>query len=150
MSKTTTFLLVEDDLNDVFSVEREFRSAPPHIRLRVLPDAVEAMHYLQGEGLYADRQNFPLPDVILLDLKMPRISGFEFLEWLRKESDPQHRLLPVIITSSSAFREDITRAYAIGVNSYLIKPVDWKEFRQRIGALGIYWTERAQTPVFLS
>ena len=79
-------MLVEDDPNDIFSVEREFRDAPAHLRLRAVSDGIEAMRYLTAQGEYADRDKYPLPDVILLDLKMPRFSGFDFMEWLRSKS----------------------------------------------------------------
>ena len=142
----TTFLLVEDDPNDAFFVAHYFKSAPAHIRLRTVSDGAEAMRYIDGTGEYADRQKFPLPDVILLDLKMPRVSGFEFLEWLRSRVPDSLNIIPVVVMSSSAFEQDVQRAYALGVNSYMVKPVNWEEFQQRITALGIYWTEHTETP----
>jgi CheY-like chemotaxis protein len=118
MVKTTTFLLVEDDPHDVLLVERAFKETPPHLRLCRAADGCEAVRYLKGEGAYGDRQKYPLPDVILLDLKMPRFNGFEFLAWLRSESPDHQRLLPVIVMSSSALQQDITRAYALGISAY--------------------------------
>jgi CheY-like chemotaxis protein len=136
---------VEDDPNDVFLVEHEFKRAP-HLRLVHVGDGREAVRYLIGEGEYADRQKHPLPDVILLDLKMPGFSGFDFLEWLHSESPGDQRLIPVVVMSSSSLQEDVRRAYALGVNSYITKPVDWKTFRERIQLLGIFWSEHAETP----
>ncbi len=145
MTTTTTFLLVEDNPNDVFLVEREFKRAP-HLRLVHVGDGRKAVRYLIGEGEYADRHKHPLPDVILLDLKMPGFSGFDFLEWLHSESPGDERLIPVVVMSSSSLQQDVKRAYALGVNSYITKPVDWETFRERIKLLGIFWSEHAETP----
>jgi CheY-like chemotaxis protein len=144
MGTTTTFLLVEDDPDDVFMVEREFKRAP-HLQLRHVSDGRKAVLYLLGEEQYKDREKYPLPDVILLDLKMPRFSGFDFLQWLRSNSPGSLRLVPVMVMSSSPLHSDVQRAYAIGVNSYMCKPVDWSKFRERIQTLGIYWSE-VETP----
>jgi len=149
MSARKTFLLVEDDGFDVEFVEKEFSQAPLHISLRAVRDGVQAQHYVEGKGEYADREKYPLPDVILLDLKMPRMDGFEFLSWLRSRSDP-HRFTPVVVMSSSPLPEDVERAYTLGANSYLIKPVNWEEFRDRIRALGVYWSSHVSTPENIS
>ena len=142
----TTFLLVEDDPNDVLFVRQAFKQAPASIRLEAVGDGLEAMHYLEGQGEFADRQRCPLPNVILLDLKMPWVGGFEFLEWLRAKAPREQRFIPVLVMSSSALREDVERAYSLGVNSYLVKPVDWDEFKERIKAIGVYWAEHVQKP----
>lgn len=144
--KDSTFLLVEDDDNDVFMVRMEFRRAPHHIHLQVVNDGKEAMHYLCGDGKYADRDKYPLPNVILLDLKMPRVNGYEFLGWLRSKSRGDLRLIPVLVMSGSALPQDINRVYALGANSYMVKPADWRVFKKMVADLGIYWTEHAATP----
>jgi CheY-like chemotaxis protein len=144
--RTTTFLLVEDDLNDAFIIEQEFKRVTQATRLVVVNDGIEARRYLEGDGEYANRDGFPLPDVILLDLKMPRFSGFDFLEWLRYKGAAHINWTPVVVISSSNLQKDIDRAYALGVNSYLVKPVEWKQFRDRIKALGMYWSEHVETP----
>jgi CheY-like chemotaxis protein len=146
VSKTTTFLQVEDDENDIFLVEQEFAAAPGHLRLKSVRDGIEARRYLLGEGQYCDRSKYPLPNVILLDLKMPRFSGFDFLEWLHSQSTGELRLIPVVVLSSSPLEEDVKRAYSLGVNSYMVKPVKWEIFRERIHTLGIYWSENVETP----
>src|SRR5258706_373781 len=130
--KTTIFLMVEDDQNDVILVEQEFKSAPKNIQLRVVHDGSQAMQYLEGQGKYYDRGHYPMPDVILLDLKLPRLNGFGFLEWLRNKSSGDLKLIPVVVFSYCASREEIKRAYVLGVNSYLVKPVKWEEFRERL------------------
>jgi CheY-like chemotaxis protein len=143
---SVTFLLVEDDPNDVVMLELEFQRVPAHIRLVPVQDGGEAMQYLEGSGKFADTAKYPHPDVILLDLKMPRINGFEFLQWLRTKSPDGFRFIPVVVMSSSALRQDVDRAYALGANSYLVKPVQWALFQQRIQALGVYWAEHVERP----
>ncbi len=145
-AKETLFLLVEDDPNDVLLVQREFKRAPRHIRLQVVNDGEEAIRYLIGEGHFADRQKYPVPNVILLDLKMPRVTGFEVLKWLRLKSPEQIRLIPVLVMSSSGLEEDINRAYGLGANSYIVKPANWEVFKRLIADLGIYWSEHVETP----
>ena len=86
--------------------------------------------------------------MILLDLKMPRFSGFDFLEWLRSKAPDQLHFIPVVVLSSSALPQDIVRAYALGVSSYVVKPVNWDEFRQRLHTLAIYWADNVETPEF--
>jgi CheY-like chemotaxis protein len=147
MPHITTFLLVEDDLNDVFFAEQAFKEAPPHLRLEHVADGTEAVQYLKGEGAYADRERHPLPHVILLDLKMPGMNGFDFLSWLRSKSPGDVRLLPVIVMSSSAFPEDVKRAYELGVSAYMTKPIDFQDFKERIKLLGIFWGKHAETPL---
>lgn len=142
----TTFLLVEDDRNDVDLITIEFGHAPANIRLRVVHDGHDAIEYLKGGGNFANRNEYPLPDVILLDLKMPRVSGFEFLEWLRSQAPEHLRVIPVVVMSSSFLKEDIDCAYELGANSYLVKPVNWEHFKERIRAFGIYWAWHSETP----
>ena len=144
MPGTVTFLLVEDDPNDVLMLEMEFRKVPAQIRMVAVCDGKEAMQYLEGEEKYGNVDKYPIPEVILLDLKMPRINGFEFLQWLRSKSPVHYRFIPVVVMSSSALRQDVELAYALGANSYLVKPVRWKLFQERIRALGIYWAEHVE------
>ena len=144
----TTFLLVEDDANDVLIVQQEFKRASKNIRLSVVSDGIEAKRYLEGKDDYRDRSKHPLPQVILLDLKMPRFSGFDFLEWLRSKAPDQMHYIPVVVLSSSSLPQDIVRAYALGVSSYMTKPVNWDEFRKRLHSLATYWAENVETPEF--
>ena|ERR1044071_8707436 len=146
MHRKTIFLLVEDDRNDQQLVELEFQRVSLNIQLITVQDGSEAIEYIEGRGEYADRARFPIPHVILLDLKMPRVTGFEFLEWLRSKSPHRARFIPVIVLSSSNLEPDIDRAYSLGANSYLVKPIHWQSFRERIQALGVYWSEHVETP----
>src|SRR5256885_13752683 len=94
-----TVLLVEDDLNDIFLVKRAFKIAKIENPLQVVTDGLEAMLYLRGAGKYGDRAEYPLPKLIVMDIKMPRKSGFEVLEWVKREGPL--RLTPIVIVSSS-------------------------------------------------
>lgn len=128
----TVILLVEDDPDDVFFVTEAFKLAAPDITLRVARDGEAALAYLLGEEARADR-----PALILLDLKLPRISGLEVLEGYRCKGGTQP--VPVIVLTSSESSADISRAYALGANSYLVKPVDSDAQLAMIKALLAYW-----------
>src|SRR5215468_2589998 len=104
-----TILLVEDDLNDIFLVKRAFKMARIKNPLQVVTDGQEAISYLKGEGKYTDREAHPLPKLIVMDIRMPRRSGFEVLEWVKDTRKPLHRI-PVVIVSSSDNPADINRA----------------------------------------
>jgi CheY-like chemotaxis protein len=118
-------LLVEDDLNDIFLVKRAFKMALITDPLHVVTDGLEAMDYLRGAGKYADRRIYPLPRLIVMHIKMPRKSGFEVLEWMETHGQPLRRV-PVVIVSGSDNPADINRAYELGANAYMIKPVDFR------------------------
>ena len=148
-SERTTFLLVEDSEADRNLVQRAFGLAGNNSTLRAVCDGIEATRYLRGDGDYADRKRFPVPDVILLDLKMPRFSGFDFLEWLHTEAPGDLRVLPVIVMSSSDEPADVRRAYALGANAYFIKPLDWDSLFQRIRTIYLFWVELSETPVIV-
>jgi CheY-like chemotaxis protein len=143
----TTFLLVEDDDGDVLLVKRAFSMAGKNCALRSVSDGIEAMRYLSGEGEYADRKRFPLPDLILLDLKLPRFSGFDFLEWLQNQAPGDLAMVPVIVMSGSDQPADVRRAYALGANAYLLKPVSWDVLYERILSIHRFWVEHTETPV---
>ena|ERR1700720_536438 len=133
-----TVLLVEDDLNDIFLVKRAFKTAEIQSPLQVVTDGVEAIQYLRGEGKYADREAHPLPKLLVMDIKMPRKSGFEVLEWVKGENHPLRRI-PVIIVSSSANPEDINRAYELGANAYMVKPMNYRAVEHLFESITHYW-----------
>ena len=146
-SKTAkTVLLVEDSNDDAFLVELEFKNAKG-LQLRRVHDGEEATHYIEGKSPYDDRREHPIPDLILLDIKMPRMGGFEFLGWLRGQASGAVNLIPVIMMSGSNLEVDVQTAYELGVNLYMTKPVDWHKFRDRIRLLGMLWSEHVETPV---
>ena len=146
MTEAKTFLLVEDDPRDIELVENEFKEAPLNIQLQVVRDGVEAMRYIVGHGPYADWEKNPLPAVIILDLNLPLLDGLRFLEWLRTEAPAPQRHIPVIVMSGSVQPDDVSRAYALGANSYLVKLVNWDEFRKRIKAFCIFWSTYVAMP----
>ena len=137
-------LLAEDDSNDVLLVQRAFQKAGLRNALKVVRDGEQAISYLAGRGTYGNRERFPAPFLLLLDLKMPGTDGFEVLEWVRKEPNLK-RLLVVVLTSSN-LQEDVDRAYELGANSYLVKPVSFDEMVNMIKRFEIYWTEINRTP----
>lgn len=142
--RKTHFLLVEDDPNDVYLARRALR-CDHSCSVEVVCDAQEAIEYLMGLPPFSD---YPprMPDVILLDLKMPRMSGFDFLEWLRKEAPDHLRLCPVVVISSSNLQQDVHRAYELGANTFMVKPIDAHLFEERLKALGILWSAHAEIP----
>src|SRR5580765_1358416 len=137
-------LLADDDPNDVLLIQRAFQKAGLSNALRTVDDGDAAIKYLSGKGVYADRDKYPLPFLLLLDLKMPGTDGFEVLEWLRNE--PQLKRLLVVVLTSSNLQADVDRAYELGANSYLVKPVEFEEMVNLIQRFEAYWTEINRTP----
>lgn len=140
-------LLVEDDPNDVLLISRAFAKAGLKENLKIVNDGEQAMDYLSGRGVYATRRQYPLPFMVLLDLKMPGANGFEVLQWVRSNADLK-RLLIVVLTSSN-HQDDIDRAYDLGANSYLVKPVEFEQMVSMIQRFEMYWSEinRSPTPL---
>lgn len=139
-----TILLAEDDKNDVLLIERSFSKARIINPVVCVENGEQAVAYLKGEGAYADRRQHPLPLLLLLDLKLPRLSGHEVLKWLRQE--PLLKRLPVVVLTSSRQPEDINRAYELGANSYLVKPVVFEEFATLMRQLQMYWLMLSEHP----
>ena len=132
-----TVLLVEDNPSDVFIVQRTFQKLKLQSSIQVASDGDEAIAYLSGTGKYSNREQFPLPTVILLDLKLPRRSGFEVLEWLKAQ--PILRRLPVVVLTSSKQPSDINQAYDQGANSYLVKTVNPRDSEDLGRIIYDYW-----------
>jgi len=130
-------LLVEDNPDDVDLTLRAFKQNNIFNKVVVARDGVEALDYLLGTGTYKDRDIRDLPVVTLLDLKLPRIDGLEVLKTIRQNETT--RLLPVVILTSSIEETDLIAGYELGANSYVRKPVDFKEFIEAIKLLGLYW-----------
>ena len=139
-----TILLVEDDANDVLLIQRAFRNAKLRNPVQVVPHGEEAVAYLAGHGPYADRERYPVPALILLDLKLPRMSGLEVLAWLRQQRGL--RRLPVVMLTSSRERVDINRAYDLGANSYLVKPVAFDALLDMVKTVDRYWMDLNEKP----
>ncbi len=133
----STILLVEDSPDDVLLVRRAFQKAGIENPIVAVENGDEALAYLNGTGLYADRQKYPLPTLTLLDLKLPRRSGLEVLAWVRQHSGIKR--MPIIVLTSSRDEDDINRAYDLGANSYLVKPVAFDDLLRLVRSLEGYW-----------
>lgn len=138
MHENYTILIVEDDPNDVLFLKRALKKNEIHNPICTLSDGEEAISYLSGLGKYADRGAHPFPRVIILDLKMPRKSGLEVLEWLKEH--PQYRVIPTIVLTSSKLNEDVVKAYGLGANSYMVKPSNFDDLQRLMKAAHEYWS----------
>ncbi len=137
MSAAAIVLHVDDDPSDTLLMQQACRKAGVSFQLFSVSDGEAALAYLAGTGVYADRERYPVPIFVLLDLKMPRRSGFDVLTWIRRESSLKS--LPVIILTASSQDEDIQRAYAAGANSYLVKPVGIHTLMEMVRLVDSYW-----------
>lgn len=144
MHMPETILLVEDDLNDQFFIKRALCQVSPEVEVKAVCSGHEAQIYLLGHGAYADRNHFPLPTVIFLDIKMPGMSGFEVLAWL-KENCAFGRI-PVVMVSSSDAQQDIDQAYELGASSYIVKPVAIDRLQKLFKATGEFYAEFVERP----
>ncbi len=138
------FLVVEDNKDDVLLLRRAFQKAKVLNPVHIATGGEEAIAYLSGTGKYANRVEFPLPSLVLLDIKMPRIDGFEVLRWIRTQSGLSS-LRVVMLTSSNEMR-DVNTAYQLGANSFLIKPVDFERLVEISQALAGYWLWMDKAP----
>ncbi len=139
-----TILLVEDNEDDVFAMERALKQAQIANPLVVAGDGQEALDYLSGAREYKDRERYPLPFIIFLDLKLPYVDGFEILTWIRERQDLDPTV--VVVLTSSAENRDQEKAYALGARSYLIKPPTAEGLLDVLNSLRSYWLARAASP----
>jgi two-component system response regulator len=130
-------LLVEDNPDDVELTRLAFAKSKLSNRLSVVRDGVEALAYLFCTDEYAHRRIEDNPRIVLLDLKLPNLDGLEVLRQLK--SDPRTQTIPVIMLTASAEERDIVESYRLGVNSYIVKPIDFQQFTDAVGQLGLYW-----------
>src|ERR1051325_1780907 len=130
-------LLAEDDPNDVLLIQRAFQRTHVANPMQVVRDGEEALAYLGGQGHVPDRDRHPLPVLMLMDLKMPRKTGLEVLEWVRQQ--PGLKRLPIIVLTSSNQSPDINRAYEMAANSYLVKPAGFDSLLDLVKNLDMYW-----------
>jgi CheY-like chemotaxis protein len=142
--KGGTILLVEDNPDDVALTERALKKARIANKLVIARDGPEALDFLFGTGAYEGRDSSITPEVVLLDLKLPKLDGLEVLRRLR--ADQRTRLLPVVVLTSSKEDRDLTRSYELGANSYIRKPVDFKQFVKAVQDLGLYWLVLNEPP----
>ncbi len=139
-----TILLVEDNADDEALTLRALNKSKVANRIDVVRDGAEALDYLFCTGAYANRDPLDLPQVILLDLKLPKVDGLEVLRRLR--ADPRTHRLAIVILTSSKEEQDLATAYAYGANSYVRKPVDFSQFVDAISHLGLYWLVLNEPP----
>lgn len=140
-----SILLVEDDHNDEQLLRRAFNKAGVATPVKTVKNGDEAVAYLEGESPFNNRAEHPYPGIVILDLKLPRRSGFEVLEWIRTRTNDT-KLLPVVVLSSSSVAKDVNRAYALGANSYLSKPYKSAEFVALAQRFRDYWLQVNEDP----
>jgi two-component system, response regulator len=146
MSETNAveILIVEDTPEDLELTLRALRKAKLSNRIQVAHDGAEAIEFIFAEGLYAGRKIEDAPKLILLDLKLPKIDGIEVLR--RIKSDPRTKAIPVTVLTSSKEQKDVVESYRLGVNSYIVKPVNFDRFASAVQELGMYWLLLNQPP----
>jgi CheY-like chemotaxis protein len=143
-TENAVILLVEDNEDDVALIRRAFARNNIGNPLKVVRNGNEAILYLQGAGRYRDRSEFPLPKLVLLDLTLPGVDGFEVISWIRAQ--PELRMLRVLVMTSSRTIQDVNRAYQLGANSFLVKPTDFEDLVTLTQSLRGYWICLDQAP----
>jgi CheY-like chemotaxis protein len=137
-------LLAEDSDDDIFLMERAYKKAKLANPLKIVSDGEEALAYLKGDGIYADRKKYPFPALLLLDIKMPRMNGLELLSVIRQ--DPHLKRLIVVFLTASNLEKDVNLAFDLQANSYLVKPSDTDGMVNTLGAVKDYWLGINQYP----
>jgi CheY-like chemotaxis protein len=143
-AEPSVILLAEDLESDVLLMRRAFKKARIVNPLHVVRDGEQVVAYLKGEGQYANRDEYPLPSLLLLDLKMPRMNGFEVLSWVRAQ--PGLRSLRVVVLTASRELQDVNRAYQLGANTFLVKPTDFDQLVVMMQALQGFWIWMSEEP----
>ena len=140
----TEILLVEDSQDDLDMTLRALRKANMANHIEIARDGVEALDFIFCEGAHAARKIENMPKLILLDLKLPKVSGMEVLR--RIKGDPRTKMIPVVMLTSSKEQKDVIESYGLGTNSYIVKPVDFESFAEAVQKLGMYWLLLNQPP----
>jgi CheY-like chemotaxis protein len=144
MPDQAVILIAEDRDDDILLIRRSLNRARVFNPLQIVGNGEEVIAYLSGEGKFANRDEFPLPSLVLLDLKMPRMDGFQVLQWIRRQNSL--KALRVIVLTSSADIRDVNLAYQLGANSFLVKPMDFENFVEIGKFLNDYWLRTDQEP----
>jgi CheY-like chemotaxis protein len=142
--KSLPVLVAEDNPEDFLLLQLAMKKSGVPFECARVADGMEAREYLKGQGSYADRQRFPLPCLILADLKMPRMNGLELLDWLRHQ--PHLQRIPYVLLTSSSARDDVNRAYDLHASSYLVKPSQFEDLISLLQSIRVYWLELNQQP----
>ncbi len=142
--KEVEVLIVEDNPSDQELTMRALRKKNLSNKIHIVGDGAEALDFLFGRGEYADRTMADIPKVVLLDIKLPKVSGIEVLQQLK--ADPKLRALPVVMLTSSREGPDVQECYRLGANSYIVKPVDFDKFTEAVVQLGFYWLMTNEAP----
>jgi CheY-like chemotaxis protein len=137
MRRKLIILVADDDLTELQLLRRSINRDGAAVGLHEVHDGEEAIHYLTGEGKFADRKTHPFPDLLLLDLKMPKVDGVQVVKWLSTRPDCRH--LPVVMLSGSGLEKDVKAAFSHGVSTYFSKPTDFKTFQKLVRILIQYW-----------
>lgn len=135
--KEAEILLVEDNANDVEFTLRALEKHNLATKVFVVKDGEEALEFIFATGRYAERNVSPLPKVILLDLKLPKVNGLEVLK--KVKADPRTKMIPVVVVTSSKEDSDLKESYKLGVNSYIVKPIEFDDFAAALSQVGLYW-----------
>ncbi len=143
-SKAVEILLVEDNPQDLELAVRALRKAHLANNIQVARDGEEALDYIFAQGGFAGREISESPKVVLLDLKLPKIDGLTVLE--RIKGDPRTQMIPVVVMTSSKEHRDVAEAYNLGANSYIVKPVNFDNFIESVGKIGMYWLLLNESP----
>src|SRR5258708_4869050 len=144
MAELAVILLAEDEEDYVLLIRHAFSQAKIPNPLHVVWNGQEAISYLKGEGKYANRDEYPLPDLFLLDIKMPRMNGFEVLSWVRQQ--PTLATLRILVLTSSEELRDVNEAYRLGANSFLVKPLDFQDFTSLSRLINEFWLRASKAP----
>lgn len=144
MDRKVDVLLVEDNPADALLVRRAFQKAKLSCEIHLAKNGEEAIAYLSGQAGYVDRGNFPIPALVILDLKLPRKSGFDVLSWVRNQ--PGLKRLPIVVLTSSREMRDVNRAYDLGTNSYIVKVADPLKMNDLINVIHRYWITVNEKP----
>lgn len=137
VNRNLTILIAEENPDEALLFKLALRNAKINNPVQVVKDGSEAIDYLSGAGQFGDRRQFPFPSFVMLDVRMPRLGGFDVLAWLREH--PKYAMMPTIVLTNSRLPDDVRRAYELGANSYIVKPHDLKEFISVLRTVYEYW-----------
>src|SRR5438067_2238133 len=144
MSQLPVVLLAEDREDDILLIQKAFEAGGISCVLQVARDGEEVIDYMEGRGRYSDRDEYPLPDLLLLDIKMPKMDGFEVLKWMRAQ--PELKSLRIVVLTSSSDIRDVNVAYRLGANSFMVKEWDFANVLHLSKVIREYWLNLSKTP----